>query len=174
MRTFALLRQLILHASQRQPLVLAVENLHWSDPTSEEWLAALAAQLGGQPSCSWPPTGRVSAALAGALLGHAGGAAAAQSPHDSLAVVQAVPQAAQLPARQHQAIVAQAAGNPFFLEELTWAAVESGDHARPLPLPDTIQAVLAARLDRLPRRPNAWCRSRPSLAPRYPCHCCSG
>ena len=46
-RTFALLRQLFLHASQRQPLVLAVENLHWSDPTSDEWLAALAAQVGG-------------------------------------------------------------------------------------------------------------------------------
>ena len=41
-RTFALLRQLFLHASQHQPLVLAVENLHWIDPTSEEWLATLA------------------------------------------------------------------------------------------------------------------------------------
>ena len=46
--------------------------------------------------------------------------------------------------------MAKAAGNPFFVEELTWAAVEHGDHAGPLPLPDTIQAVLAARLDRLP------------------------
>ena len=27
--------------------MLAVENLHWSDPTSEEWLTALAVQLGG-------------------------------------------------------------------------------------------------------------------------------
>ena len=69
---------------------------------------------------------------------------------DSLVVVQAVPQAAQLPACQQQAIVARAAGNPFFLEELTWAAVAHGDHASTLPLPETIQAVLAARLDRLP------------------------
>ncbi len=35
-RTFALLRHLALHDSQRQPLVLAVENLHWVDATSEE------------------------------------------------------------------------------------------------------------------------------------------
>ena len=48
-RTLALLRQLFLHASQRQPLVLAVENLHWIDPTSDEWLASLAARLGGTP-----------------------------------------------------------------------------------------------------------------------------
>jgi len=72
------------------------------------------------------------------------------SPRESLVVLQSVPQAAQLPAPLHQAIVAKAAGNPFFVEELTWAAVEHGDHTSPLPLPDTIEAVLAARLDRLP------------------------
>jgi tetratricopeptide (TPR) repeat protein len=49
-----------------------------------------------------------------------------------------------------EAIVARAGGNPFFVEELTWAAVEHDDHAGPLPLPDTIEAVLAARIDRLP------------------------
>ena len=80
-RTFALLLQLVLHASQRQPLVLAVEDLHWSDPTSEEWLAALAAAAGGDghPAPGHLPAG-LSAALAGALLGHPGGAAAARRP----------------------------------------------------------------------------------------------
>jgi tetratricopeptide (TPR) repeat protein len=48
-QTFALLRHVIRHASQRQPLVLAVENLHWSDPTSEEWLASLINQLADTP-----------------------------------------------------------------------------------------------------------------------------
>jgi class 3 adenylate cyclase/DNA-binding winged helix-turn-helix (wHTH) protein len=33
-RTFALLRHLVLHETQRQPCILAVENLHWSDATS--------------------------------------------------------------------------------------------------------------------------------------------
>jgi class 3 adenylate cyclase len=77
-RTFALLRQLVLHASQRQPLVLAVENLHWSDPPSDEWLATLAAQVGGMAILLLATAG-VSAALADALLDHAGGAAAAHS-----------------------------------------------------------------------------------------------
>jgi tetratricopeptide (TPR) repeat protein len=148
-RTFTLLRQLVLHASQHQPLVLAVENLHWSDPTSEEWLATLAAQVGGtailllvtyRPGYQLP------------WLAHSWATQVALpplTPPDSLAVVQAVPQAAQLPVSMHQAIVAKAAGNPFFLEELTWAAVAHGDHASTLLLPETIQAVLAARLDRL-------------------------
>jgi hypothetical protein len=30
-QTFALLRHLIFHEVQRQPCILAVENLHWSD-----------------------------------------------------------------------------------------------------------------------------------------------
>ena len=48
-QTFALLRHLLRYASQQQPLLLAVENLHWSDPTSEEWLASLMERLGDMP-----------------------------------------------------------------------------------------------------------------------------
>ena len=148
-RTFALLWQLFLHASQRQPLVLAVENLHWSDPTSDEWLTALAARVGGTPIlllATYRPGYRPP------WLAHSWATQVALpplTPPDSLVVVQAVPRAAQLPTRQQQAIVVQAAGNPFFLEELAWAAVAHGDQAYPLPLPDTIQVVLAARLDQL-------------------------
>src|SRR5439155_25609640 len=70
---------------------------------------------------------------------------------DSLVVLQSVPQAAQLPVPLQQAIVAKAAGNPFFVEELAWAAVAHGDPTGTLPMPDTIEAVLAARIDRLPQ-----------------------
>jgi predicted ATPase len=41
------------------------------------------------------------------------------SPRDSLLMLQSIPQAAQFPAPLHQAIVAKAVGNPFFVEELT-------------------------------------------------------
>jgi class 3 adenylate cyclase/tetratricopeptide (TPR) repeat protein len=149
-RTFALLWEIFRHASQRQPLLLAVENMHWIDPTSQAWLASLVERLGDTPVLLLvtyrpgyqPPWIRHSAATQMALP--------RLSPHDSLAVLQSVPQAAQLPAPLRQAIVAKAAGNPFFVEELAWAAIERGDHTCPLPLPDTIEAVLAARLDRLP------------------------
>ena len=149
-RTFAVLWHVIRQASRRQPLMLAVENLHWIDPTSEEWLASLVERLGDVPVLLLatyrpgyqPPWIRHSAATQMALP--------RLSPRDSLVVLQSVPQAAQLPAPLQQAIVAKAAGNPFFVEELTWAAVEHGDHAGTLPMPDTIEAVLAARLDRLP------------------------
>ena len=46
-RTFASLQQVCLASSRRQALILAVENLHWIDPTSEEWLTALVERLAG-------------------------------------------------------------------------------------------------------------------------------
>jgi class 3 adenylate cyclase/DNA-binding winged helix-turn-helix (wHTH) protein/tetratricopeptide (TPR) repeat protein len=149
-RTFAMLWQVIRHAGRRQPLVLAMENLHWIDPTSEEWLAALVERLADMPVLLLatyrpgyqPPWIRHSAATQMALP--------RLSPRDSLVVLQSVPQAAQLALPVQEAIVAKAGGNPFFVEELICAAVEQGGDACTLPMPDTVEAVLGARMDRLP------------------------
>src|SRR5262249_16908974 len=46
-RTLALLRHLSLHSPQGRPRVIAVENVHWIDPTAEEYLARLADSLAG-------------------------------------------------------------------------------------------------------------------------------
>jgi predicted ATPase/class 3 adenylate cyclase len=149
-RTFALLRQLLLHASQRQPFVLAVENGHWLDATSEEWLTTLVERLPGasilllvtyRPGYR-PPWLEQSFATQLALP--------RLVPQDSLAIVQSVAQRTPLPAHLAQAIVARAGGNPFFLEELTWDAVEHGPGSVVPAIPETIQAVVAARIDRLP------------------------
>jgi class 3 adenylate cyclase/tetratricopeptide (TPR) repeat protein len=149
-RTFALLRQVFLHASQRQPLVLAVENGHWLDATSEEWLTTLIERLLGasilllvtyRPGYR-PPWLEQSIATQIALP--------RLLPKDSLALVQSVAQRAPLPDHLIQTIVAKAGGNPFFLEELTWAVVEGSHRFDVPPIPETIQVVLAARLDRLP------------------------
>ncbi len=48
-RTFTTLRQLCLGRSQRQPLLIVVEDLHWIDATSEEFLASLVQYLAGAP-----------------------------------------------------------------------------------------------------------------------------
>jgi DNA-binding winged helix-turn-helix (wHTH) protein/tetratricopeptide (TPR) repeat protein len=149
-RTFALLRQLIFHAAQRQPLVLAVENLHWSDATSEEWLASLVERLAGaallllvtyRPGYQ-PPWGAHSAATQLALP--------PLRPRDSWTVVQAILRSTQSPGALLQDIVAKAGGNPFFLEELAWHAVEPGRPPTPVAVPETLYAVLAARIDLLP------------------------
>jgi predicted ATPase len=71
-------------------------------------------------------------------------------PHESLTVVQSVVPMQPIPDPLAQAIVAKASGNPFFLEELAWAVWEGGNRHAAVPIPDTVQAVLAARVDRLP------------------------
>jgi tetratricopeptide (TPR) repeat protein len=65
-------------------------------------------------------------------------------------VVQALLQTASAPETVVQEIVTQAAGNPFFLEELAWNVIEHKEQPAPLAVPETIEAVLAARIDRLP------------------------
>jgi len=150
-RAFALLRHLSLPTPSQSACILAVENVHWVDPTSEEWLVSLVERLAGVPLLllvTYRPGYRPS------WLAHSAAtqlALAPLSPDDSLRVVQAVPQAARLPAQVQWSIVAHGAGNPFFLEELVWAVADHNTAAQPLALPATVQAVLAARIDRLSR-----------------------
>jgi class 3 adenylate cyclase/tetratricopeptide (TPR) repeat protein len=148
-RTFALLRHLILDEAQRQPLVLVVENLHWSDPTSEAWLASLVDRLAGAAVLL---LGTYRPGYQPAWGGHTAATQIALPPlraQDSRTVVQAVLGAVTLPEARLRAIVAQAGGNPFFVEELAWHAVEQGGGETPEAVPETVHAVLAARLDRL-------------------------
>ena len=149
-RTLTALVQLSLNASRQRPLVLEVEDLHWIDPTSEEWLAALIEQVAGAPLLVLvtyrpgyrPPWLDRSYATQLALP--------RLIPRDSLGLVQAVLHTGQIPEPLAQEILTKADGNPFFLEELARAVVEQGDSRPPQIVPDTIHAVLAARIDRLP------------------------
>jgi tetratricopeptide (TPR) repeat protein len=68
---------------------------------------------------------------------------------DSRTVVQAVLGSVALPEARLRAMVEQAGGNPFFLEELAWHAREQDQLDTPGVVPETVYAVLAARMDRL-------------------------
>ncbi len=61
----------------------------------------------------------------------------------------------RLTAETQHAIVQRAEGNPLFAEELVRMLTERPDAARapgsPITVPDSVQAVLAARIDRLPQ-----------------------
>ena len=46
-RTFAVLRQLCFDASRERPVMIAVEDLHWIDATSEAFLTSLVQYLAG-------------------------------------------------------------------------------------------------------------------------------
>jgi predicted ATPase len=69
---------------------------------------------------------------------------------DSLQVVQGVLRTKPIPQALGRMILAKADGNPFFLEELARTVMESQEPRVAPVVPDTVQAVLAARIDRLP------------------------
>ena len=149
-RIFDTLIQMQLRASHQRPLLLEVEDVHWIDPTSEEWLVALIERLAG-----------VSILL---LLSYRSGyqpawmgksyatqlALQRLTVDESRQMVRAIFSPQAMPDQLVQAIVAKGQGNPFFLEELAQGVVEQGSQNPILVMPETVQAVLAARLDRLP------------------------
>ena len=148
LRCFEALHQLYLHSSQQRPHILAIENLHWIDATSEAYIAALVERLAGAPMLllvtfrpgyqpAWLDKSYVTQVALQPL-----------ARHDSRRVVRAVLRHAPLAEPLEQQLLAKAEGNPFFLEELAHTLLEQRDH--PLTMPDTIQAVLAARIDWLP------------------------
>jgi class 3 adenylate cyclase/tetratricopeptide (TPR) repeat protein len=146
-RTFAALRRMLLAASRRSLLILQIEDLHWIDATSEDFLASLVEALAAAPILL------LATYRAGYQPRWMDRSYATQitmrrlSPADSKAVATAILERARMPADLAGPVLEKAEGNPFFLEELTRSLVERGAGAT---VPDTVQGLLTARIDRLP------------------------
>jgi class 3 adenylate cyclase/tetratricopeptide (TPR) repeat protein len=147
-RTFETLRQICLRGSRKRPLILEVEDLHWVDRTSEEYLTFLADSLLGAPVLLIatyrpgyrPPWSDRSFSTQLSLRQLA--------MDDSLSIVRALLPVADSEDPLAQLILDKAEGNPFFLEELA-RAVSYQELGTDLPVPDTVHGVLTARIDRL-------------------------
>ena len=148
-RTFEALRELSRRLAGPGPLVLVVEDLHWVDRTSEEYLATLVDVVAGarillvtthRPGYR-PPWMDRSYATQVALQ--------PLSARESLSLVRDVIGAAEVDEPTVEMIVAKAEGNPFFTEELARAVAEGGSHGPGSAVPDTVEGVLMARIDRL-------------------------
>ncbi|HSF02681.1 MAG TPA: sigma 54-interacting transcriptional regulator [Solirubrobacterales bacterium] len=148
-RAFEVLRQLLVAASWRCPLVAAVEDCHWSDAASEELLSALAGSLAGAPillvatyrAGHRPPWSAAPARVEITLE--------PLSREESRAVLRATLDADKIPDSLVELILLRAEGNPFFLEELARAVVENPDLPVARTTPITIREVLLSRIDRL-------------------------
>ena len=160
-RTFEALRDLLIRHSQSQPLILAIEDLQWIDKTSEEFLSYLIDWLAKaqillillyRPEYTHPWGSKTHYTKIGLD----------QLPlSQSAELVQAILEGGEVAPELRQLLLDRAAGNPLFLEELTHSLLENGsilkqDHRfilsqKPsdLQVPDTIQGIVAARMDRL-------------------------
>ena len=148
-RTAEVMRQMSVRASRGRPLVILVEDLHWVDRASEEYLTSLSETVAGASillvatyrSGYRPPWIHRSYATQVAL----------QPLHadHSRSVVRAVLGDAGGPEGVIEQILAKGEGNPFFLEELARAVREQGAATPVVMAPDTIKDVLLARIGRL-------------------------
>ena len=148
--TFETLRRVALRANQARPLIIAVEDLHWIDRTSEELFASLVEGLPRTPLLL------ITTHRSGYEPPWIGKSYATQislpplSPDESLRLAQSILPGRELTEPLAQVILSRAEGNPFFLEELTRAVADRSDLGADLAVPDTVQGVLMARIERLP------------------------
>jgi DNA-binding NtrC family response regulator/tetratricopeptide (TPR) repeat protein len=148
--TFETLRRVTLRANQARPLIIAVEDLHWIDRTSEELFASLIEGLPRIPLLLLttyragyrPPWIEKSYATQIALP--------PLSPDESLRLAQSMLPGRELSEPLTRVILSRAEGNPFFLEELTRAVADRDDIHVDIAVPETVQGVLMARIERLP------------------------
>jgi class 3 adenylate cyclase/ribosomal protein L40E len=161
LRTFEAIRDLLVRESENKPLVLAVEDLHWIDKTSEEFLSYLIDWLANTPillillyrpeyTHQWGSKSHYSKIGVDQL-----------SSGTSAELVQAILEGGLVVPELSELILGRAGGNPLFVEELTHSLIQNGsiqkkDHeyvlsreASEIEVPDTIQGIIAARIDRV-------------------------
>jgi DNA-binding NtrC family response regulator/tetratricopeptide (TPR) repeat protein len=148
--TFEALRHLTLIGSSRRPIVIVMEDLQWIDSVSEECLAAVIDSAVGTSGMlivtyrpgyrpPWMDRSYFSQVSLGPL-----------SQDDSLSVMRALLREEDIPEKLANVVLQKTEGNPFFLEEICRVVRETGGLQPPVSVPDTIQEVLLARIERLP------------------------
>jgi class 3 adenylate cyclase/tetratricopeptide (TPR) repeat protein len=163
-RLFTFLRRLIQLRTEAEPLVLLIDDLHWIDPGSDLFVAQIVEAVSAtrtllllnfrpEYQADWTRKSWVLQLPMAPL----GADALAELVRDW---VGAGPSVAALPAL----VGARSGGNPFFAEEIVLSLLDTGrlvgrrgayELVTPLDaleVPATVQALLAARIDRLGER----------------------
>jgi TolB-like protein/tetratricopeptide (TPR) repeat protein len=156
-------RQLVYRLGERQPIMTMIEDLHWMDAASVEFLDQVIDARGARSllllnyrpefQASWTskpwyrqiPLSPLDQSSVAELLSELVGRDPSLGPLEAT-------------------IYAQTAGNPFFIEEVVRTLAETGHlegergayrlvtPVERIQVPTTVQAVVAARIDRLSRR----------------------
>ena len=160
-KVFEAIRDILILESGKRPIIITVEDLHWIDRTSEEFLDYLIEWLANtrimlillyrnEYRHQWGSKtyyNRIG-------LDHLG-------PESSVELVRAMLEGGEVASELKELILSRSAGNPLFMEEFTHTLLENGsiqekDHCfflnrdmTEIQVPETIQGIIAARMDRL-------------------------
>lgn len=155
----------------RQPLVLVLDDIHWADPASVELLTHLLPLTVTRPilfcmltrpdeeTPGWRLVTEARKSFSGQLVELA---LSPLAPEDSRQLVANLLEIEALPDVVRDAILRKSEGNPFFVEEVIRMLIdtggiiskdghwEAGKSIESVEIPDNLQSLLLARIDRLP------------------------
>jgi predicted ATPase/class 3 adenylate cyclase len=158
---FDALKTIILRMSQTKPVVVTIEDLHWIDKTSEEFLNSIARTMGNErimllftcrPGCVHSLIDKpyyTQIALSSLSTG------------DCRFLVESILSGGDISEELMGLIIKKAGGNALFVEEVTRSLLDSGTiiesdggytidkEASQIDVPSSIQDIIMARIDRL-------------------------
>ncbi len=152
-------QELVTELADAQPLVLGFEDIHWAEEPLLDLIEHLVERVRGVPLLivclarlelfdqrpEWGGGRLRSTAIELERL-----------PLDeSEELVDALVEQRGLTPAQRASLLEKSEGNPLFLEETVRMLAEQGSDGVDGRIPDTVQALIAARIDRLPRRVKA-------------------
>jgi class 3 adenylate cyclase len=165
------LRHLFLEITSRHPLVLILEDLHWADPSSIDLLIKLLPTATSAPllfclvtraerdTPGWKLVTAAGEILGGSLTEIS---LEALSDTESRQMVTNLLEVEALPEKNRRMILQKSEGNPFFVEEVIRMLIDrsaiiqkngdwvAGENIEQVKIPDNLQGLLLARIDRLP------------------------
>jgi len=165
------LRQLFRALASRRPLVLVFDDIHWADPSSVDLLIKLLPLASEAPTLFCFVTRPDRDAPGWKLIAAAREAMGASlteitlnplSDADSRQLVSNLLEIESLPDGVRSIILQKAEGNPFFVEEVIRMLIDRGaivkrgegwvaeKEIENVDIPDNLQGLLLARIDRLP------------------------
>jgi class 3 adenylate cyclase len=186
---FQAIRKLIIAISVRQPVVIVLEDLHWADPSSIDLLIRLLSVIttgsilvclvtrDERDSPGWRLVNAARELMGGSLRELT---LKPLTDIDSRKMVANLLQIEALPERVRKIILKKAEGNPFFVEEVIrmlidqgaiiqeesgWVAAKEIDDFE---IPDNLQGLLIARIDRLPENVKMVLRVASVIGRQFP------
>jgi class 3 adenylate cyclase/tetratricopeptide (TPR) repeat protein len=159
--TFEAVKQLLWSVSESKPLVVFVEDVHWIDKISEEFFVFFSHSIQSKKILmlsAYRPEGAPGWAK-GPYYRHLG--IEPLSEKSSGHLLRNILGGGELDPELEKMIVARTGGNPFFVEEMVRELMERnelikdgkgyvlGNPIDRLDIPETVQGIIAARMDRL-------------------------
>ena len=157
--TFRAVRTFVEALARRRPLVLVFDDIHWGEATFldlvdhvSDWVRAAPVLLVCMARTELLD---VRPQWGGGKLNATSVLLEPLSDADSVKLLDNLARSADLDEPARQRIVETSGGNPLFVEEMLALLLEDGRDRATFEVPATIQALLAARLDRLPDKERA-------------------